>query len=94
MRASLNTLDALPSNPAIEKAKEDILKQIADAIATTSDTSKQYLIAKERIVFAFSNQRYWQSLEPQDKQALLKGCIRKITVDGNKVIAVKLLHLY
>jgi hypothetical protein len=94
LRASLNTLDALPSNPAIEKAKEDILKQIADAIATTSDTSKQYLIAKERIVLAFSNQRYWQSLEPQDKQALLKGCIRKITVDGNKVIAVKLLHLY
>ncbi len=101
LRASLNILDALPSNPAIEKAKEDILSQIADAlalpaagIATTSEISKQYLIAKERIVFAFSNQRYWQSLEPQDKQALLKGCIRKITVDGNKVIEVKLLHLY
>jgi DNA invertase Pin-like site-specific DNA recombinase len=94
LRASLNTLEALPSNPAIEKAKEDILNQIANAQANTSDNSKQYLIAKERIVFAFSNHRYWESLEPQDKQALLKGCIRKITVDGNKVTAVKLLHLY
>jgi Recombinase zinc beta ribbon domain/Recombinase len=94
LRASLNTLDALPSNPAIEKAKEDILSQIEKAIATASDTSKQYLIAKERIAVAFSNQRYWESLEPQDKQALLKGCIRKITVDGNKVTAVQLLHLY
>jgi DNA invertase Pin-like site-specific DNA recombinase len=94
LRVSLNTLDALPSNPAIEKAKKDILQQIVDAQATTENSSKQYLIAKERIVSAFSNQRYWQSLEPQDKQALLKGCIRKITVDGNKVIAVNLLHLY
>jgi hypothetical protein len=90
----LNTLDALPSNPAIEKAKEDILQQIADAQATTNNNSKQYLIAKERIVSAFSNHRYWESLEAEDKQTLLKGCIRKITVDGNKVIAVNLLHLY
>ena len=94
LRASLNTLEALPSNPAIEKAKQDILMQIADALATTNNTSKQYLIAKERIVVAFSNQRYWQGLEPQDKQALLKGCVKKIMVDGNIVTAVELLHLH
>jgi DNA invertase Pin-like site-specific DNA recombinase len=94
LRASLNTLEALPTNPAIEKAKQDILKQIADAIATTNNTSKQYLIAKERIITAFSNQRYWQGLEPQDKQALLKGCVKKIIVDGNKVTAVELLHMH
>jgi site-specific DNA recombinase len=94
LRASWNTLNALPSNPAIEKAKEDIVSQITDAIATTNNTCKQYLIAKERMISAFSKQRYWQSLEPQDKQALLKGCIRKIMVDGNIVVAVKLLNLY
>ncbi|WP_017655990.1 fdxN element excision recombinase XisF [Fortiea contorta] len=94
LRASLNTLEALPSNPAIAKAKEDIRIQIANAIATTNNTSKQYLIAKERIVIAFANERYWQNLEIQDKQTLLKGCIKKIIVDGNTVTTVELLHLH
>lgn len=94
LRASLNTLEALPSNPAIAKAKEDIRMQIADAIATSSNTSKQYLIAKERVVVAFANERYWQGLEVQDKQALLKGCIKRIVVDGNLVTVVELLHLH
>lgn len=94
LRASLNTLEALPSNPAIAKAKEDIRMQIANAIATTNNASKQYLIAKERIVMAFSNQRYWEGLEQQDKQALLKGCIKKIVVDGNLVTGLELLYLH
>ncbi|MBW4594588.1 MAG: recombinase family protein [Brasilonema angustatum HA4187-MV1] len=94
LRASLNTLEALPSNPAIEKAKEDIRMQIATAIATLDNASKQYLIAKERIVMAFSNERYWQGLEQQDKQALLKGCVKKIVVDGNLVSAIELLFMY
>lgn len=94
LRASLNTLEALPSNPAIEKAKEDIRMQIATAVASTNNASKQYLIAKERIVVAFSNQRYWQGLEQQDKQALLKGCIKRIVVDGNLVTGVELLYLH
>ena len=68
--------------------------QIATAVATTSNASKQYLIAKERIIVAFSNQRYWEGLEPEDKQALLKGCIKKIVVDANLVTAVELLHLH
>jgi hypothetical protein len=93
LRASLNTLEALPSNPAIEKAKEDIRMQIATAVATSNKASKQYLIAKERIVVAFSNERYWQGLEQQDKQALLKACVKKIVVDGNLVTAVELLFL-
>lgn len=94
LRASLNTLEALPSNPAIEKAKEDLRMQIATAIATNNNASKQYLIAKERIVTAFSNERYWLGLEPQDKQALLKGCVLKIVVDGNLVTAIELLFLH
>jgi hypothetical protein len=42
---------------------------------------------------AFSNERYWQGLEQQDKQALLKACVKKIVVDGNLVTAVELLFL-
>jgi DNA invertase Pin-like site-specific DNA recombinase len=93
LRTSLKTLEALPSNPAIEKAKEEIRIQIAASIATVNNNSKQYLIAKERIIRAFANQRYWQGLEVQDKQTLLQGCVKKIVVDGNQVTAIELLHL-
>lgn len=93
LRASLNTLEALPSNPAIEKAKEDIRIQIATAIATNDNISKQYLITKERIITAFSDKEYWQELNLQDKQLLLKECVKKIIVDGNLVTTVKLLFL-
>jgi DNA invertase Pin-like site-specific DNA recombinase len=93
LRASLNTLEALPSNPAIEKAKEDMRMQIADALATASNDSVQYLIAKERIIRAFSNPKFWQELQVEDKKALLQGCIQKIIVDGNQVIKIELMHL-
>ena len=93
LRASLNTLEALPSNPAIEKAKEDIRMQIADALATQSNDSVQYLIAKERIIRAFSNPEFWQGLHVEDKKALLQGCIQRIFVDGNRVMKVELMHL-
>ena len=93
LRASLNTLEALPSNPAIEKAKEDMRMQIADLLATQSNDSVQYLIAKERIIRAFSNPEFWQGLLLEDKKALLQGCIQKIAVDGNRVINVELMHL-
>ncbi|MBV6626245.1 MAG: recombinase family protein [Rivularia sp. (in: Bacteria)] len=93
LRASLNTLEALPSNPAIEKAKEDIRIQIADALATATNDSVQYLIAKDRIIRAFSNPEFWQGLQVEDKKALLQGCVRKIIVDGNKVARLDLMHL-
>ena len=92
LRASLNTLEALPSNPAIEKAKEDMRMQIADALASKSNDSVQYLIAKERIIRAFSNPEFWQTLRIEDKKALLQGCIQKIVVDGNQVTKVELIH--
>ncbi len=92
LRASYSTLEALPSNPAIEKAKEEIIIQIADARSTASN-NQLYLIAKERIIQAFSNPKFWQGLQVEDKKALLQGCIKKIVVDGNRVTKVELLHL-
>ncbi|MGB6301322.1 MAG: hypothetical protein WBF90_34795 [Rivularia sp. (in: cyanobacteria)] len=67
--------------------------QIADALATQSNDSVQYLIAKERIVRAFSNSLFWQGLQIEDKKALLQGCIHWIVVDGNRVTNVELMHL-
>ena len=77
----------------IEKAKEDIRIQIADALATVNTNSQQYLIAKERIIRAFSNPKFWQGLRLEDKKTLLQGCIKKIVVDGNVVKRIELLHL-
>jgi hypothetical protein len=51
------------------------------------------LIAKERIVRAFSNSLFWQGLQIEDKKALLQGCIHWIVVDGNRVTNVELMHL-
>ena len=93
LRATLNTLEALPSNPAIEKAKEDMRMQIADALARQSNDSVRYLIAKERIIRAFSNPEFWEGLQVEDKKALLQGCIQKIVVDENRVTTVELIHL-
>jgi outer membrane murein-binding lipoprotein Lpp len=93
LRASLNTLEALPSNRAIEKAKEDIRIQIADSLTTATNNGVEYLIAKERIIQAFSNPNFWQGLQEEDKKALLQGCIKKIVVDGDRVTKVELLHL-
>ncbi|MEM7555509.1 MAG: fdxN element excision recombinase XisF [Cyanobacteria bacterium P01_A01_bin.84] len=93
LRASLNTLEALPLIPAIEKAKEDIRIQIANSLAIVTNHSQQSLIAKERIIQAFSNPKFWQELQIEDKKALLQGCIKKIVVDGNQVKKVELLHL-
>ncbi|MEH2439901.1 fdxN element excision recombinase XisF [Nostoc sp.] len=89
LRASLNTLETLPSSSGIEQIKNDLKEQIAIALGITNNASKQSLIAKERIIQAFSNKSYWQGLEAQDKRAILNGCIKKIFVDGKFVTAIE-----
>ena len=93
VRASLNTLEAVTSNPAIEKAKEDMRMQIADALARQSNDSVRYLIAKERIIRAFSNPEFWEGLRVEDKKTLLQGCVQKSVVDENRITTVELIHL-
>ena len=89
LRGSLNTLETLPPNPAIDQAKDLLREQIVLALAIKDNSSKQFLIAKERIIQAFSNKGYWQGLKPQDKRAILQGCIRRIFVDGNFVTTIE-----
>jgi beta-phosphoglucomutase-like phosphatase (HAD superfamily) len=89
LRASLNTLETLPPSYAIEQIKNDLKEQIAIALGTTNNASRQSLIAKERIIQAFANKSYWQGLEAQDKRAILNGCVKKICVDGNFVTAIE-----
>lgn len=89
LRASLNTLETLPPSSGTEQIKNDLKEQIVIALGITNNASKQSLIAKERIIQAFSNKSYWQGLEAQDKRAILNGCIKKICVDGKFVTAIE-----
>jgi hypothetical protein len=89
LRASLNNLETLPASSAIEQIKNDLKEQIAIALGTINNTTKQSLIAKERIIQAFANKSYWQELNPQDKKLILNGCIKKICVDGKFVTAIE-----
>jgi len=89
LRSSLNTLETLPQNPAIDQAKYVLREQIALALASKNNSSKHSLIAKERIMQAFSNKSYWQGLIAQDKRSILNGCIKRIFVDGNSVTLIE-----
>lgn len=89
LRASLNSLETLPASSAIEQIKNDLKEQIAIALGATNNASKQSLIAKERIIQAFAHKSYWQGLNAQDKRAILNGCVKKISVDGNFVTAIE-----
>jgi site-specific DNA recombinase len=89
LRVSLNNLETLPPSSAIEQIKNDLKEQIAIALNPINNTTKQSLIAKERIIQAFANKSYWQGLNAQDKRAILNGCIKKICVDGNFVTAIE-----
>ncbi|MBE9205828.1 recombinase family protein [Nostoc sp. LEGE 06077] len=89
LRASLNTLETLPPSSAIEQIKNDLKEQIAIAFGVTNNTAKESLIAKERIIQAFSHKSYWQGLQAQDKRLILNGCVKKICVDGNFITTIE-----
>lgn len=89
LRASLSTLESLPSNPAIEKAKEEIIAQIGNAIALQNNNSKRSHFIERRIIQAFSDKLYWESLTREEKKVLLNSCIRKIIIDGKVIASVE-----
>lgn len=89
LKASLIQLETIPPLASIEKAKQEIKEQIAAIDQSTAAMTRQYLIAREIIVEAFSDPEYWRSLEPQDKSKILKGCIRKIMIDANQIKSIQ-----
>jgi DNA invertase Pin-like site-specific DNA recombinase len=92
LRQQLNQLEVIPgNNPIIEKAKDDIRNKITDVLATSNADRKKLIIAKERIVAAFSDPEFWYSIEDStDKKKLLNDCVKKAVVDGTKIIHVEL----
>lgn len=91
LRCQLSQLKAISKpNFAILKAIEDLESQINSAAAQKHNQDRQMIIAKERIVAAFSNPAFWESIDsPADKKRLLGEVILEIRVDAKKVQSVK-----
>ena len=83
---SLAELEKLPPFPALEKAKQELRDDISLILNNTTKKSLDYVIAKDLIIEAFSDPDYWLSLSAVDKSTILKGCVRRILVDGNRII--------
>jgi DNA invertase Pin-like site-specific DNA recombinase len=90
LKQQLQMLEAIPNNPAIEKAKDDIRNQMKNAIAVKTNIVKSSVIARERVISAFNDDEYWAELPPEDKRNILRECIKKIVVDGNRVVNVEI----
>jgi DNA invertase Pin-like site-specific DNA recombinase len=92
MRQQLNQLEVIPgNNPIIEKAKDDIKNKITDVLATSNPDRKKLIMAKERIIAAFSDPEFWDSIEDStDKKKLLNDCVKRVVVDETKITYVEL----
>lgn len=89
LKDSLAALEKVPYHPSIETAKADIRQQLIDLDKSMSVQSTEYIIAKDRIISAFSDPLYWELLENEEKAEILKTCIRKILIDGNRVVRIE-----
>ncbi len=89
LRNQLRQLTAIPgNNPAITQAIEAINKQIDQILLEHENQYHKDQVGKERIIKAFSNPAYWQSLKPEDKRALLKGCLKSVRISNGKIVSV------
>lgn len=89
LRSQLRQLTAIPgNNPAIAQAIEAINKQIDQILRDCISQQHKDQVGKERIIKAFSNPAYWQSLKPEDKRTLLKACLKSVRVNDGKIVSV------
>jgi site-specific DNA recombinase len=91
LRESLAGLEKFPSNPAIERAKDDIRDQIADTLASSNAATKYDLLRREELVKMFGDPGYWDSRTPEDKKRVLSRLVHRVVVDGAIVLRVEFL---
>lgn len=85
LRSSLLALEKAPFHSAIEQAKKEIREQILFLEQKSGSNASDYLISQERIVNAFQDKEYWESLLPDEKYLLLRACIKKIILVGGEI---------
>lgn len=91
VRSQLATLEAMPFNPAIEKAKRDLLDQIEDirfrrqAKKIQSDEG-----LAEILIEAGNSPKYWRSLPNRPKRQIYQELIDRIVICERTVVSVLL----
>lgn len=89
LKTQLAGLEALPPSLDIAGLINKVRQDIAAIDQSTAAQTTQYLVSKDLIIEEFKHPETWLELEPSDKTALLQACIRKIIVDGNRVVSIE-----
>ena len=89
LKTQLAGLEALPPSLDIAGLINKVKQDIAAIDHSTAAQSTQYLVSKDLIVGAFSDPDFWLQIEPAEKTEVLRTCIRRIVVDGNRVTSIE-----
>jgi DNA invertase Pin-like site-specific DNA recombinase len=87
-KRTLEELEKLPTFPGLEKAKQELKEEISNLIRSITTKTTDYVVSRDLIIEGFSDPLYWQTLNVSDKVVIIRGCVRKIVVDGNKIKSV------
>jgi DNA invertase Pin-like site-specific DNA recombinase len=88
LKIKLSTLESLPYDSDLQAIIMKTKRQIAELDKSTATQSVNYIVSKERIISAFSDPLYWESLDISLKSEILKSCIRRIYIKGNQVVSI------
>lgn len=88
LRVQLTTLESLPYNSILQGSIMETKRRIAELDKSTATQSVNYIVSRERIISAFSDPLYWESLDISLKGEILKSCIRRIYIKGNQVASI------
>lgn len=89
LRASLDALEKLPYNPAIESSKTSIRVQIEELLSKHELQSKT-LAEKERVLAGLTSRKFWEEADPETKSRLYGGFVVVAWVDSGEVVRVEL----
>lgn len=94
LRRQLAQLEAISgNNPAILKAIEEIHEQMQNAVAKKVNEHQQSIISRERIIAAFANPIFWESIDnPADKKRLISEVVAEIKVNAKKIISIRYIN--
>jgi len=89
LKNQLTALESLPYDITLQDSIMQTKRRIAELDKSTATQSVNYIVSKERIISAFSDPLYWETLDTSLKGQILKSCIRRIYIKGNQVVSIE-----
>lgn len=87
LQDSLDALERLPFNPAIEESKLQLQKQINEATILHSEENKQ-AIARDEMLAELNDRRFWSDADNDTKLKLYNAFASAIWVDDGEIVGV------